>query len=807
MISGLRNFSLGRRCGVAALVGVLTLTGVALAYFTSTGSGTASASVGALNAPTIGTASTTAGTSTVHVTWTDSTLSNGSTPAGGYYITRIRNSDSSTANACGTSPTSLTTSTATSCDDTAVEDGTYHYRVTAVYHSWTATSGGTNNVTVVADITPPTAAISFPVDGHSYNAAGFNAGCTTAGVCGTASDASGVQSAKISIKRSSDGTYWTGSAFNGTTETFNTTTLATPGGTATNWGYGLSIPADGTYVVHVQTADTVGNAQSGTTYAATSTFTIDRTAPSVAVTKVNGTARTFPYSTNQNVTSIGGTCGTATGDAATVSWSVSNQSGTVNCTTGTWSSGTFGAAISAEGSYSAQVSQGDAAGNTGTDSKTVTIDKTAPSVAVTKVNGTVRTFPYSTNQNVTSISGTCGTATGDAATVSWSFSNQSGTVNCTTGTWSSGTFVTAISAENSYSAQVSQGDAAGNTGTDSKTVTIDKTAPSVAVTMVNGTARTFPYSTNQNVTSIGGTCGTATGDNGTVSWSFSNQSGTVNCTTGTWSSGTFGTAISAENSYSAQVSQGDAAGNTGTDSKTVTIDKTAPAVPTSVSLANGGGQGNAFVNAANKASINIDVALPSTSSASDTITLTVHDVGSAHTLTRTASATAGTGTVHFTGLDLTAFSDGTITMSATSTDQAGNASGSTSNTAAKDVVAPTATITFPTGNVSGSTNWNAGCGTTSTGDVCGTTGDSGSGVDSTKTMTSVQQNGGATSCEQATKPDHFNQACPNFIAPETLSASNWTKLFTYTVGTYLIQVQAADLAGNTATTTKTITIS
>ena len=54
----------------------------------------------------------------------------------------------------------------------------------------------------------------------------------------------------------------------------------------------------------------------------------------------------------------------------------------------------------------------------------------------------------------------------------------------------------------------SQLDAAGNNGSSgSKSVTIDKTAPTVTLTKVNGTTVTFPYSTNVNVTSVGGTCG------------------------------------------------------------------------------------------------------------------------------------------------------------------------------------------------------------------------------------------------------------------------------------------------------------
>jgi hypothetical protein len=130
---------------------VLATGVVAWAYWTTQGSGNASASVGTLNAPTdVSVPSSASGS--VHVTWTGSTLGDGLTPASGYYVTRIRNSDSSSSNACGTSPSSLLSSTATSCDDEGVPDGTYHYTVTAVYHSWTATSAASGDVVTAATL-------------------------------------------------------------------------------------------------------------------------------------------------------------------------------------------------------------------------------------------------------------------------------------------------------------------------------------------------------------------------------------------------------------------------------------------------------------------------------------------------------------------------------------------------------------------------------------------------------------------------------------------------------------------------------
>ena len=75
----------------------------------------------------------------------------------------------------------------------------------------------------------------------------------------------------------------------------------------------------------------------------------------------------------------------------------------------------------------------------------------------------------------------------------------------------------------------------------------------------------------------------------------------------------------------------------------------APDPPTSVALTNGGGTGNAYINATNDANLTFDVVLPPTSLASDTVTLALTD-GST-TRTATAAGITGGGTRTFTGID------------------------------------------------------------------------------------------------------------------------------------------------------------
>lgn len=129
------------------------------------------------------------------------------------------------------------------------------------------------------------------------------------------------------------------------------------------------------------------------------------------------------------------------------------------------------------------------------------------------------------------------------------------------------------------------------------------------------------------------------------------------------------------------------------DSATVgaTADAVAPTLPTGVSLANGGGQGSAYVNLANRASVSVTVTLPASAVASDTVTVVVSQ--GAGTVTATVPGQTGASNVTITGLDTTALGDGAVTLSATTADAAGNSSAARTATVTKDTVAPGA----PTG--------------------------------------------------------------------------------------------------------------
>jgi hypothetical protein len=136
MIRWLLSFRSMRLPAVAAVVLLLGVAGGASAYFTSHGTGTASASVGTLNPPSNVTTQQTG--ADVTISWSAATLSSGGSVQG----YRVKRSDNTTI--CG-SPTLVTS---LSCTDTSVPSGTYTYTVTAVYNSFTA-SAASSSITVL----------------------------------------------------------------------------------------------------------------------------------------------------------------------------------------------------------------------------------------------------------------------------------------------------------------------------------------------------------------------------------------------------------------------------------------------------------------------------------------------------------------------------------------------------------------------------------------------------------------------------------------------------------------------------------
>jgi hypothetical protein len=153
---------------------------------------------------------------------------------------------------------------------------------------------------------------------------------------------------------------------------------------------------------------------------------------------------------------------------------------------------------------------------------------------------------------------------------------------------------------------------------------------------------------------------------------------------------------------------------------TATADATAPGQATGISLANGGGAGGAYVNASNAATLSVSVSFPAGSLTTDVVQLTIANGG---TMTATLPGPAGAGTVTFIGLNVAGLGDGGLTITAISTDLAGNVSTAQTVTVTKDTAAPGApTATYTDNNntadqIAGSAEANASITATKTSPV------------------------------------------------------------------------------------------
>jgi hypothetical protein len=143
-------------------------------------------------------------------------------------------------------------------------------------------TGLTSGLTAYTQFDPPNINFTFPA-ATAYNAAGWDAGCSTAGgdACGTAGSSGQQNLTSITGSlRQGAGNYWNGTTFGSASEFFFT--LFTGSSTNVNWTFPISsaaFPADGSYTLHIRAVQTGSNG----TQDASRTFTIDKTAPTSTI--------------------------------------------------------------------------------------------------------------------------------------------------------------------------------------------------------------------------------------------------------------------------------------------------------------------------------------------------------------------------------------------------------------------------------------------------------------------------------------------------------------------------------------------
>jgi hypothetical protein len=187
-------------------------------------------------------------------------------------------------------------------------DGPYTVTVRATSNSGQTTTPSSRTFTL--DTVAAQSTRTFPSASGAYRAATWNAGCATAGVCGTAIDpTSGVQRVQLSIRRET-GNYWNGTSFGSASEVWVTAT-----GT-TSWSYGFaatSFPASANYTIRVRATDNAGNVEAPSAV----TFAYDTANPTSTITFPVASGSYTPTSWNAGCATPG-ICGTASDAVAGV---------------------------------------------------------------------------------------------------------------------------------------------------------------------------------------------------------------------------------------------------------------------------------------------------------------------------------------------------------------------------------------------------------------------------------------------------------------------------------------------------------
>ena len=443
-------------------------------------------------------------------------------------------------------------------------------------------------------------------------------------------------------------------ALTGTVDDANAVVVVTIDGndyTATNNGNGtwtladdaVATLAEGSYTATVTATDPDGNVSTNT-----GTVVVDTTAPTVAINDL---------ATNDTTPELTGTVNDP--NAIVVVTIDGNDYTATNNGDGTWTLADNVVATLAEGSYPTSVTATDAAGNTVTNTGTVVIDTTAPTVAINDLT---------TNDTTPELTGTVNDP--NAVVVVTIDGNDYTATNNGDGTWTLADDVVATLAEGSYPTSVTATDAAGNTVTNTGTVVIDTTAPTVAINDLT-TNDTTPELT-----------GTVNDTNAVVVVTIDGNDYTAtNNGDGTWTLADNVVALLAEGNYTATVTATDAVGNSDSATGSIVIDTSIDEnnnaqTVTFDSISNDSGVAGDFITSDNTLVFNGTVDL------GDNTTLTVIIDGTSYTFGTDPELTidgSGNWSLDLTGTTLPA---GTYSVVATVTDDAGNSA----STASQNVV-------------------------------------------------------------------------------------------------------------------------
>ncbi|WP_425267724.1 Ig-like domain-containing protein [Enterobacter hormaechei] len=456
-----------------------------------------------------------------------------------------------------------------------------------------------------------------------------------------------------------------------------------------NLSWSVNVPSDvltalGNGSLSVTATVTNGHGNTGT---GEREIAIDANLPGLRVDTVAGDDVVNTIEHAQNMIVSGTSDGLAPGTALTVTVNGKDYAATV-LADGTWRAAIPSTDVSAwpEGTVKISVTGDSAAGNPITISHDVTVDLATVAISINALatDDVINAAEKGADLVLSGV--TTNVEAGQTVTISLNGRIYTTTVD-DSGNWT----YTVPSADlaglkdGDASVQVSVTNAHGNSASAGREYSVDATAPTVNIDTVTGD-NVINGSEAAAGVDISGTTTAEVGQTVTVTLGGNSYTAQVQ-QGGVWSVNVPGTDLSAlaDNGYTVQASVSDAAGNPGSAGKAITLDTTPPTVSFNVVA------GDDVINSVEHGQAQIVSGTATGASVGDKVVITI----GSNQYTTTVDA-SGKWSVGVPASVISALTDGTVTLSATITDSAGN-----SSTQTHDVVVNTASVALTVNTLSG----------------------------------------------------------------------------------------------------------
>ncbi|EOC5256468.1 Ig-like domain-containing protein [Enterobacter asburiae] len=531
----------------------------------------------------------------------------------------------------------------------------------------TATNGVGNSVSntanLLVDTALPTVTINTVAGDNVINAAEVAAGQT---ISGKVANAEAGNTVTVTIG---------GNSYTATVQSDLTWSVNVPESVLTALGNGdLTVSAS------------VTNAH-GNTGVGEREIVIDASLPGLRIDTVAGDDVINSIEHGQNLIVTGSSDGLAAGTTLTVTVNGKTYAASV-LADGTWSAAIPAADVSElnAGTVTVTVAGQSAAGNPVTISHDVTVDLSAVAISIDAIATDDVINAAEKGADLVLSGSTSNVEENQTVTITFGGKTYTAKVDAD-GNWTA-TVPSADLAglkDGDASVQVSVTSAHGNSASAGREYSVDATAPTVTIDTVAGD-NVINASEAAAGVAISGTTTAEVGQTVTVTLGGKSYTAQVQ-QGGIWSVNVPGTDLSAlaDNGYTVQVSVSDAAGNPGSAGKAITLDTTPPTVSFNAVA------GDDVINSVEHGQAQIVSGTATGASVGDKLVITI----GSNQYTTTVDA-SGNWSVGVPASVISALTDGTVTLSATITDSAGN-----SSTQTHDVVVNTASVALTINTLSG----------------------------------------------------------------------------------------------------------